>query len=90
MTTVSDEATACRCRGTPSVTVVDNRGLTVRTVQYNRTASQDTLDTLVSRQTWSVRGHLDSSIDPRLFDEQRLNPAIAPNFCYLRSLSDQP
>ncbi|WP_157654537.1 hypothetical protein, partial [Burkholderia ubonensis] len=89
MTTVSDAATACRCQGTPTVTVVDN-GLAVRTVQYNRTAADDALDELITRQTWSVRGHLDSSIDPRLFDEQRLNPAIAPNFCYLRSLSDQP
>ncbi|UXU86140.1 RHS repeat-associated core domain-containing protein [Burkholderia sp. S-53] len=90
MTTVSDAATAHRCQGTPVVTVVDNRGLTVRTVQYNRSSGDDPIDELVSRQTWSVRGHLDSSIDPRLFDEQRLDPAVPPNFRYVRSLSGQP
>ncbi|UXU85291.1 RHS repeat-associated core domain-containing protein [Burkholderia sp. S-53] len=90
MTTVSDAATARRCAGTPTISVVDNRGLTVRTVQYNRTAGDDPLDELITRQTWSARGHLMTRIDPRLFDEQRLNPTVPPNFRYVRSLSGQP
>ncbi|UXU85269.1 RHS repeat-associated core domain-containing protein [Burkholderia sp. S-53] len=90
MTTVSDAATARRCAGTPTITVVDNRGLAVRTVQYNRTAGEDALDELITRQTWSVRGDLASSIDPRLFDAQQLDAAVPPNFRYVRSLSGQP
>jgi insecticidal toxin complex protein TccC len=88
--TISDAATARRCQGTPTITVVNNRGAVVRTVKYNRTASEDALDTLIARQTWSVRGHLDSSTDPRLFEKQRLDPTVPPNFRYVRSLSDQP
>ncbi|KND57317.1 hypothetical protein BVER_02767c [Candidatus Burkholderia verschuerenii] len=34
-----------------------------------------------------MRGHLDSSIDPRLFDEQQQDPAVPPNFRYIRTLS---
>ncbi|UXU85261.1 RHS repeat-associated core domain-containing protein [Burkholderia sp. S-53] len=90
MTTVSDAATARRCAGTPTVTVVDNRGLVVRTVQYSRTAIDDPLDELITRQSWSARGYLMTRIDPRLFDEQRLDPDVPPNFRYVRSLSGQP
>src|SRR5579864_5537721 len=89
MTTVSDPVTARRCQGTPTLTVVDNRSLTVRTVQYNRVA-EETPDELVTRQTWSVRGTLASSIDPRLLAEQQRDPAVPPNFRYVHSLSGQP
>ncbi|UXU86126.1 hypothetical protein [Burkholderia sp. S-53] len=90
MTTVSDAATAGRCAGTPTVTVIDNRGLVVRTVQYNRTAGDDPLDELITRQSWSARSQLLSRIDPRLFDERQLDPAVPPNFRYVRALSGQP
>ncbi|UXU86130.1 RHS repeat-associated core domain-containing protein [Burkholderia sp. S-53] len=88
--TVSDAATARRCAGTPTVTVIDNRGLVVRTVQYNRTAGDDPLDELITRQSWSARSQLLSRIDPRLFDERQLDPAVPPNFRYVRALSGQP
>ncbi|UXU85254.1 RHS repeat-associated core domain-containing protein [Burkholderia sp. S-53] len=88
--TVFDDATARRCEGTPTLTVIDNRGLVVRTVQYNRTAIDDPLDELITRQSWSARGYLMTRIDPRLFDEQRLDPDVPPNFRYVRSLSGQP
>ncbi|UXU85279.1 RHS repeat-associated core domain-containing protein [Burkholderia sp. S-53] len=90
MSTISDDATARRCEGTPTLTVIDNRGLVVRTVQYNRTAIDDPLDELITRQSWSARGYLMTRIDPRLFDEQRLDPDVPPNFRYVRSLSGQP
>lgn len=87
MIAIVDGSAAQRCRGTPTVAVVDNRGLAVRTVQYNRTAVEGPLDELISQQTFSPRGHLCSSIDPRLLDKQRLNPEVQPNFLYLSSLT---
>ncbi|WP_232445100.1 RHS repeat domain-containing protein [Burkholderia ubonensis] len=89
MTTVSDAATARCCEGTPTVTVVDNRGRVVRTVQYNRSTPEDALDALVTRQTWSVRGQLATRIDPRLFDALQRDAAVPPNLRYVRSLSDR-
>ncbi|RXV64563.1 RHS repeat protein [Burkholderia stabilis] len=89
-TTVSDPATAQRCRDTPTLSVFDNRGLQVRTVQYNRPAADEAPDELITRQTWSPRGDPASTIDARLFDEQRQNPAILPNLRYTSSLSGQP
>ncbi|MFJ7315457.1 RHS repeat domain-containing protein [Pseudomonas sp. NPDC098747] len=90
MTTVADITTARRCQGTPTLSIVDNRALVVRTVQYNRTHTEDVLDELVTRQTYTERGQLASSIDPRLFDEQRRDPSVLPNLRYLNSLSGQP
>lgn len=87
MATLVDDPAAQRCQGTPTVSVVDNRGLAIRTVQYNRTAVEAPLDELISQQTYSPRGYLCSSIDPRLLDEQRLNPEVQPNFRYLSSLT---
>ncbi|MGW7679062.1 hypothetical protein ACWGP3_22540, partial [Shewanella oncorhynchi] len=90
MSTFSDAATARRCAGTPTVTVVDNRGLAVRAIQYNRATEEEMLDMLIAQQVWSVRGQLAASIDPRLFDAQQVDPSVQPNFRYLRSLSGQP
>ena len=89
MTTIADVTTAQRCLGTPTLAVVDNRGLVVRTVQYNRTAAEDLLEELISQQTYSVLGHLSSSIDPRLLAEQQLNSSVPPNFRYASSLPGQ-
>ncbi|WP_248916945.1 RHS repeat-associated core domain-containing protein [Pseudomonas moorei] len=90
MTTIADVSTAQRCLGTPTLSVVDNRGLVVRTVQYNRAAVEDLLDELITQQTYSVLGHLSSSIDPRLLTEQQRDPRVPPNFRYVSSLSGQP
>ncbi|QLL11846.1 RHS repeat-associated core domain-containing protein [Pseudomonas chlororaphis] len=89
MTTITDVATAQRCLGTPTLSVVDNRGLLVRTVQYNRTTAEEPLDELISQQTYSVLGHLSSSIDPRLLAEQQLDSSVPPNIRYVSSLSGQ-
>ncbi|AZE49065.1 Putative insecticidal toxin complex [Pseudomonas chlororaphis] len=89
MTTITDVATAQRCLGTPTLSVVDNRGLVVRTVQYNRAATEGPLDELITEQTYSPRGHLSSCIDPGLLTEQRLDPLVPPNFRYQTSLSGQ-
>ncbi|AZE50343.1 Putative insecticidal toxin complex [Pseudomonas chlororaphis] len=87
MTTVADTPSAQRCQGTPTLAVIDNRGLVVRSVQYNRTAAEDPLDELITQQTYSGLGHLSSSIDPRLLAEQQLDPSVPPNFRYQTSLS---
>ncbi|SDZ68378.1 RHS repeat domain-containing protein [Pseudomonas sp. NFIX28] len=89
-TTIADAATAQRCCDTPTLSVFDNRGLQVRTVRYNRTKADEAPDELITRQTWSARGDQASTIDARLFDEQRKNPAIPPNFRYICSVSGQP
>jgi RHS repeat-associated protein len=81
--------TAEKCRGTPAVKVVDNRGLAVRALQVNRSAPGGAADEQITRQRYSPIGHLLSSLDPRLFETQQLDPAVAPNFRYRHSLSGQ-
>lgn len=89
-TTIADVATAQRCRDTPTLSVFDNRGLAVRTVRYNRTTADEAPDEQITRQTWSARGDLASTIDARLFDRLQQNPDSPPNFRYICSLSGQP
>ncbi|WP_219637315.1 RHS repeat domain-containing protein [Pseudomonas chlororaphis] len=90
MSTINDASTAQRCQGTPTLAVVDNRGLVVRTVQYNRTEVEGPLDELITQQTYSVLGQLSSSIDPRLLAEQQLDASVQPNFRFQHSLSGRP
>ncbi|WP_172566107.1 RHS repeat protein [Vibrio navarrensis] len=87
------------CQGTPSIAVLDNRGLTVREVQFNRTRTNgdiSDLDTRITRHTYTSSGHLETSIDPRFFTqkEEATTPesqaAVPTNFIYVNSLSGQP
>ncbi|QXH74807.1 RHS repeat protein [Pseudomonas atacamensis] len=89
MSTLSPLSTALICADTPTVNVRDNRGLSVRTLQYNRNAPADAAHQLISQQRYGVRGELLSSIDPRLFAERQSNPNVLPNFRYQTSLSGQ-
>jgi insecticidal toxin complex protein TccC len=89
MTTTATATTADLCVGTPTVQVVDNRGLAVRALQVNRSAPGDAADEQITRQRYSPIGHLLSSLDPRLFETQQLDPAVTPNFRYRHSLSGQ-
>jgi insecticidal toxin complex protein TccC len=69
-------------RNTPSVTVFDNRGLTVRNIAYHRHPdSPDTTDERITRQQYDARGALAQSADPRLG-----NAGLA-NFRYLTDLA---
>jgi insecticidal toxin complex protein TccC len=68
---------------TPTVQVRDNRGLTVRDVQYNRVAEEGGRQVLVTRHTFDASGALVSSADPRLGAQGKCN------FSYLRTLSGQ-
>ena len=89
MTTLSNTSNAGLCAGTPSVQVLDNRGLMVRALQFNRNAVGEVAARRVTQQRYGVRGELLSSIDPRLFDEQQLDSRVVPNFRYQSSLSGQ-
>ena len=89
MTTLSNTSSAELCAGTPTLQVLDNRGLMVRALQFNRNASGEVAARRVTQQRYGVRGELLSSIDPRLFDEQQLDSRVVPNFRYQSSLSGQ-
>lgn len=67
---------------TPTVTVLSNRGLTVRDVVYCRHPdSPSATDVYISRHHYCVRGFLAKSSDPRLHDLGR------ENFTYLTDLA---
>lgn len=59
--------------GTPSVTVVDNRGLAVRSVQLCRPTISAATDLRLTRTQRSPAGYLLSQSDPRLGDAGLLN-----------------
>lgn len=67
---------------TPTVTVLDNRGLAVRNITYHRHPdSPDTTDERITRQQYDARGYLTQRADPRLHD------AGLANFTYLTDLA---
>jgi insecticidal toxin complex protein TccC len=65
--------------GTPDISVVDNRGLVIGQLQYNRTSIDDELDEYISRNTYTVLGFAETSIDPRLFKASQEDATIVPN-----------
>jgi insecticidal toxin complex protein TccC len=71
--------------GTPDVTILDNRGLSVRDIRYHRHPdTPDMTDERITRHVFTTLGHLQSSTDPRL-SELGVN-----NFEYQTTLSGQP
>ncbi|MGL4269608.1 MAG: RHS repeat-associated core domain-containing protein [Plesiomonas sp.] len=71
--------------GTPDVTVLDNRGLSVRDIRYHR--HPDTLDLTderITRYVFTALSHLQSSTDPRL------HASGVNNVEYQTTLSGQP
>ncbi|MGV3346207.1 RHS repeat protein, partial [Enterobacteriaceae bacterium LUAb1] len=67
---------------TPTVTVFDNRGLTVRDIAYHRhPGSPDITSERITRHQYDARGFLTQSADPRLHD------AGLANFTYLTDLA---
>ncbi|HAU3224901.1 TPA: RHS repeat protein [Salmonella enterica subsp. houtenae] len=67
---------------TPTVTVLDNRGLTVRDIAYHRhPGSPDVTSERITRHRYDARGFLTQSADPRLHD------AGLANFTYLTDLA---
>lgn len=67
---------------TPSVTVLDNRGLTVRNIAYHRHPDTPSVtDERITYHQYDTRGFLRQSTDPRLYDS-----GIA-NFTYFTDLT---
>ncbi|MFS2223453.1 RHS repeat protein, partial [Pantoea sp. B65] len=58
---------------TPEIAVVDNCGLTVRHIRYQRHPdTPTTTDERITRHRYNLRGFLAQSSDPRLYDLQQL------------------
>ncbi|MBL5950363.1 RHS repeat protein, partial [Enterobacter asburiae] len=67
---------------TPTVTVLDNRGLTVRDIAYHRhPGSPDVTSERITRHQYDACGFLTQSVDPRLHD------AGLANFSYQTDLT---
>jgi len=67
---------------TPTITVLDNRGLTVRDIAYHRhPGSPDVTSQRITRHRYDARGFLTQSADPRLSE------AGLANFTYLSDLA---
>nr|AAP57765.1 TcYF3 [Yersinia frederiksenii] len=76
------------CENTPSVTVFDNRGLTIHKLQYYRHPdSLDMTDERISHYQYDDRGFLTQITDPRLYVLQQTDSTVNPNIKYLTSLS---
>ena len=74
---------------TPTLTVVDPRGLTVRSVAYPRNTAQQSPSAQVTRQVFDARGLLQQQWDPRLFELHAADPDVPPNLSHRYSLGGQ-
>ncbi|EAM5970562.1 RHS repeat protein [Salmonella enterica] len=72
---------------TPSVTVMDNRGLNIRHIEYCRQTPGETAQTYISRQVFDTAGHLSDSYDPRLYSASLTDSTVKPNFSYRYDLT---
>ncbi|MFS2224058.1 RHS repeat-associated core domain-containing protein [Pantoea sp. B65] len=77
-------------RATPAVSVLDNRGLSVRELQYHRHPETPTqTDERITRHRFTLRGQLAHSIDARLFALQQADATVNANFIWLTSLGGE-
>ncbi|MEK9497999.1 RHS repeat domain-containing protein [Photorhabdus sp. P32] len=72
---------------TPTVSVYDNRGLTIRNIDFHRTVAGGDTDIRITRHQYDARGHLSQSIDPRLYDAKQTDNSINPNFLWQYNLT---
>ncbi|OTA14567.1 insecticidal toxin, SepC/Tcc class [Xenorhabdus vietnamensis] len=73
---------------TPSVTVVNNRKLTIRDIQYRRRPDvPQTTEELITRHQYNHLGFLAQSTDPRLYERQQTDRTSKPNLTILTSLT---
>ncbi|MFW5436845.1 RHS repeat-associated core domain-containing protein [Paenibacillus apiarius] len=72
--------------GTPTISVVDNRNLEIRLLQYNRISAEDPADEYILRNTYTALGYLDSSMDPRLFAQYQEDSGTPANIRNMASL----
>ncbi|MBV6822962.1 RHS repeat-associated core domain-containing protein [Pseudomonas sp. PD9R] len=74
---------------TPSINVVEPRGLAIRAVAYHRCAAGDPLEARVTHQHHDAAGRLIRQRDPRLFALAQFDPSVPANLSTVFSLSDQ-
>lgn len=75
--------------GTPTLSVRDNRGLGVRTLNYNRRAAGETPAALIERQLTSDDSRHSQQWDARLFDLWQNDETVLPNLHTRPSLAGQ-
>jgi RHS repeat-associated protein len=75
---------------TPTVTVIDPRGLNVANVSYWRNAPGKTPEPRIYRQSYDAAGHPTISRDPRLFKLLETEPHARPNLKTVFSLTGTP
>lgn len=75
---------------TPSISVIEPRGLAVRAQAYYRRAVGEPVETRVTHQLYDAVGRLTEQCDPRLFALASSGAAVPPNLVTLSSLSGQP
>lgn len=65
---------------TPTVVVLDNRGSTIREINYCRHPNTiNKTDERITRHYFHARGYLERSIDARLYETQQSDSTIQPN-----------
>lgn len=74
-------------RHTPSLTVFDSRGLTVRQTAYYRAQIDLDAQVCVNAQVYDSQGRAIEVWDPRLFELRSTQPDVQPNLATVYSLS---
>ena len=73
---------------TPQISVIDSRGLSVRSISYCRHPdSLSVTEERITRQRFNPLGQLSQSIDPRLFELQQADSTLEPNLSNWFSLT---
>ncbi|OBU11378.1 RHS repeat domain-containing protein [Morganella psychrotolerans] len=78
------------CADTPRMTVFDPRGLTARTVDFNRENSTDIPDVLITRYQYGERGEMQMCADPRFSVSEQGNEHGYQNLVSATDLLQQP
>lgn len=74
-------------RNTPSLTVFDSRGLTVRQTAYYRAQTDAQAQACVNAVVYDSQGWATAVWDPRLFELRSTQPDLPPNLATVYSLS---
>ncbi|MFJ4498208.1 RHS repeat domain-containing protein [Pseudomonas atacamensis] len=72
---------------TPTLSVMDSRGLGIATVSYCRETPGGPIDPRIYRQRYNAAGQLTEACDPRLYALQQREPEARPNLTLICSLT---
>lgn len=72
---------------TPTLSVMDSRGLGIATVSYCRETPGGPIDPRIYRQRYNAAGQLTEACDPRLYALQQREPEARPNLTVICSLT---